>query len=118
MGRRTTCSTRLVQLLDGMANTLVAAGHGGCPFCAHSLIVVTRHRCAPRDRSAPAPARSRQDAGMATATHGPTHRLDLADPTARGGHAVVPAADPEEGIVLDRPAFYHGGGGQPPDTGV
>src|SRR5919199_1552592 len=27
-------------------------------------------------------------------------------------------ADPEAGIVLDRPAFYPGGGGQPPDHGV
>ena len=28
------------------------------------------------------------------------------------------AADPENGIVLDRSAFYPGGGGQPPDHGV
>jgi Ser-tRNA(Ala) deacylase AlaX len=28
------------------------------------------------------------------------------------------AADPEHGIVLDRSAFYPGGGGQPPDEGV
>ena len=28
------------------------------------------------------------------------------------------AADPEQGIVLDRSAFYPGGGGQPPDEGV
>jgi misacylated tRNA(Ala) deacylase len=30
----------------------------------------------------------------------------------------VLSADPEEGIVLDRSAFYPGGGGQPPDHGV
>ena len=28
------------------------------------------------------------------------------------------ASDPDEGIVLDRSAFYPGGGGQPPDHGV
>ncbi len=28
------------------------------------------------------------------------------------------ASDPEDGIVLDRSAFYPGGGGQPPDRGV
>jgi misacylated tRNA(Ala) deacylase len=27
-------------------------------------------------------------------------------------------ADPDRGIVLDRSAFYPGGGGQPPDHGV
>ena len=31
--------------------------------------------------------------------------------------AVVEAADPERGVVLDRTAFYQGGGGQPADTG-
>src|SRR5262249_42217881 len=30
----------------------------------------------------------------------------------------VLAADPEAGIVLDRSAFYPGGGGQPPDHGL
>jgi misacylated tRNA(Ala) deacylase len=30
----------------------------------------------------------------------------------------VLSADPDEGIVLDRSAFYPGGGGQPPDHGV
>jgi misacylated tRNA(Ala) deacylase len=30
----------------------------------------------------------------------------------------VVAVDPEQGIVLDRSAFYPGGGGQPPDHGV
>ena len=32
--------------------------------------------------------------------------------------AIVLAADPDDGIVLDRSAFYPGGGGQPPDHGV
>jgi misacylated tRNA(Ala) deacylase len=47
----------------------------------------------------------------------PTHRLELADSTLRDWDAVVLRAD-DEGIVLDRSAFYPGGGGQPPDTGV
>jgi misacylated tRNA(Ala) deacylase len=47
-----------------------------------------------------------------------THRLDLDDPTLREWDAVVVGADPERGIVLDRSAFYPGGGGQPPDEGV
>ena len=55
---------------------------------------------------------------MATAAHGHTHRLDLADATVREWDATVLAADPEQGIVLDRSAFYPGGGGQPPDSGV
>jgi misacylated tRNA(Ala) deacylase len=46
-----------------------------------------------------------------------THRLELADQTLREWDAVVLAASPE-GIVLDRSAFYPGGGGQPPDHGV
>jgi len=46
-----------------------------------------------------------------------THRLELDDQTLREWEAVVLAADPE-GIVLDRSAFYPGGGGQPPDQGV
>jgi misacylated tRNA(Ala) deacylase len=46
-----------------------------------------------------------------------THRLDLADATLREWEAVVVAAG-EDGIVLDRSAFYPGGGGQPPDRGV
>ncbi|MDQ2751170.1 MAG: alanyl-tRNA editing protein [Actinomycetota bacterium] len=50
--------------------------------------------------------------------HGHTHRLDLADATVREWDAVVLAADAETGIVLDRSAFYPGGGGQPPDRGV
>jgi misacylated tRNA(Ala) deacylase len=46
-----------------------------------------------------------------------THRLDLVDPTLREWDAIVVGAD-ERGIVLDRSAFYPGGGGQPPDEGV
>jgi misacylated tRNA(Ala) deacylase len=52
---------------------------------------------------------------------GRTHRLDWADPTLREWEAVVLWSDPgnpEAGIVLDRSAFYPGGGGQPPDEGV
>lgn len=46
-----------------------------------------------------------------------THRLDLADQTLREWEATVLASGPD-GIVLDRSAFYPGGGGQPPDNGV
>jgi misacylated tRNA(Ala) deacylase len=46
-----------------------------------------------------------------------THRLELEDQTLREWDAVVLASGPE-GIVLDRSAFYPGGGGQPPDHGV
>ena len=55
---------------------------------------------------------------MSTGAHGHTHRLDLADATVREWDATVLAVDPEQGIVLDRSAFYPGGGGQPPDEGV
>lgn len=55
---------------------------------------------------------------MGVTTHGRTFRLDLADPTLREWGCTVLAADPETGIVLDRSAFYPGGGGQPPDRGV
>jgi misacylated tRNA(Ala) deacylase len=55
---------------------------------------------------------------MASDLHGRTHRLELADQTLREWDATVLAADPEVGIVLDRSAFYPGGGGQPPDHGV
>ncbi|MGI8532419.1 MAG: alanyl-tRNA editing protein, partial [Geodermatophilaceae bacterium] len=51
-------------------------------------------------------------------SHAPTERLDLADSTLREWEAVVVAADAEQGVVLDRSAFYPGGGGQPPDHGV
>jgi len=50
--------------------------------------------------------------------HGHTHRLELTDQSVREWDATVGAADPEFGIVLDRSAFYPGGGGQPPDEGV
>jgi misacylated tRNA(Ala) deacylase len=50
--------------------------------------------------------------------HGHTHRLELTDQSVREWDATVIAADPEHGIVLDRSAFYPGGGGQPPDEGV
>jgi len=54
--------------------------------------------------------------------HGRTQRLELADQTLREWDATVlhttgPPGD-EPGIVLDRSAFYPGGGGQPPDHGV
>ena len=47
-----------------------------------------------------------------------TERLELRDPTLREWGAVVLDSDRETGIVLDRSAFYPGGGGQPPDHGV
>jgi misacylated tRNA(Ala) deacylase len=46
-----------------------------------------------------------------------THRLELDDQTLREWDAVVLDSS-AEGIVLDRSAFYPGGGGQPPDEGV
>jgi misacylated tRNA(Ala) deacylase len=46
-----------------------------------------------------------------------THRLDTGDQTLREWDATVLEAGPD-GIVLDRSAFYPGGGGQPPDQGV
>lgn len=55
---------------------------------------------------------------MALHTHGRTERLELADQSLREWSAVVLASDAGEGIVLDRSAFYPGGGGQPPDQGV
>src|ERR671929_1578357 len=55
---------------------------------------------------------------MGITSHGRTSRLDLADPTLREWTCTVLSADPEQGIVLDRSAFYPGGGGQPPDHGV
>src|SRR6184192_2089772 len=55
---------------------------------------------------------------MGVTQHGRTHRLDLAEPDLREWECTVLSADPEQGIVLDRSAFYPGGGGQPPDHGV
>ena len=46
-----------------------------------------------------------------------THRLDTGDQTLREWDATVLESSPD-GIVLDRSAFYPGGGGQPPDHGV
>jgi misacylated tRNA(Ala) deacylase len=53
--------------------------------------------------------------------HGRTHRLDWEDASIREWDCTVlwsDPGDPEAGIVLDRSAFYPGGGGQPPDHGV
>jgi misacylated tRNA(Ala) deacylase len=50
-----------------------------------------------------------------------TVRLDLLDSTIRDWDALVVSSDPndpEGRIVLDRSAFYPGGGGQPADHGV
>jgi len=58
---------------------------------------------------------------MGVTQHGRTERLDLADPTLREWESTVvwsDQANSEAGIVLDRSAFYPGGGGQPPDHGV
>jgi misacylated tRNA(Ala) deacylase len=52
-----------------------------------------------------------------TETQWRTHRLELDDQTLRDWDARVLAVT-EDGIVLDRSAFYPGGGGQPPDEGV
>jgi misacylated tRNA(Ala) deacylase len=54
---------------------------------------------------------------MGTDHHGRTARLELDDQSLREWDAVVLDAGPEE-IVLDKSAFYPGGGGQPPDHGV
>ena len=54
---------------------------------------------------------------MSDETHGRTARLELADQTLREWDATVLESSPE-GVVLDRSAFYPGGGGQPPDHGV
>jgi misacylated tRNA(Ala) deacylase len=53
--------------------------------------------------------------------HERTHRLDWEDASIREWDCTVLWSDPgdaEAGIVLDRSAFYPGGGGQPPDHGV
>lgn len=54
---------------------------------------------------------------MGAHLHGRTERLDLASATLREWDATVLDSSPD-GIVLDRSAFYPGGGGQPPDHGV
>jgi misacylated tRNA(Ala) deacylase len=48
---------------------------------------------------------------------GRTHRLELADQTLREWEATVLDSG-SDGVILDRSAFYPGGGGQPPDHGV
>jgi misacylated tRNA(Ala) deacylase len=50
--------------------------------------------------------------------HVRTHRIELDDATVREWDATVLLSDPDQGIVLDKSAFYPGGGGQPPDEGV
>jgi len=55
---------------------------------------------------------------MGVTQHGRTYRLDLADPSTREWECTVLHSDPGDGIVLDKSAFYPGGGGQPPDHGV
>jgi misacylated tRNA(Ala) deacylase len=52
-----------------------------------------------------------------TEKHGRTTRLELTDQSLREWDATVLDSGPD-GIVLDRSAFYPGGGGQPPDEGV
>ncbi|GAA5073335.1 misacylated tRNA(Ala) deacylase [Thermocatellispora tengchongensis] len=54
---------------------------------------------------------------MTIDSHGRTQRLELADQDLRDWEAVVLEAS-AEGIVLNRSAFYPGGGGQPADQGV
>ncbi|GII57540.1 Ala-tRNA(Pro) hydrolase [Planotetraspora thailandica] len=54
---------------------------------------------------------------MGTDALGRTERLELADQTLRDWEATVLAATPD-GIVLNRSAFYPGGGGQPADQGT
>jgi misacylated tRNA(Ala) deacylase len=49
--------------------------------------------------------------------HGRTQRLELSDQALRSFEAVVLESAPE-GIVLNKSAFYPGGGGQPADQGV
>jgi len=47
-----------------------------------------------------------------------TERLELRDAALREWDATVLDSDRATGVVLDRSAFYPGGGGQPPDHGV
>ncbi|MEO3810209.1 alanyl-tRNA editing protein [Sphaerisporangium sp. B11E5] len=54
---------------------------------------------------------------MSSDVHGRTRRLELSDQNLRDFEATVLASSPD-GIVLDRSAFYPGGGGQPADHGV
>jgi misacylated tRNA(Ala) deacylase len=73
------------------------------------------------EREATSRTGSRLQGPMGPAHTGHTHRLDWEDPTLREWDCTVvwsDAADPDSGIILDRSAFYPGGGGQPPDHGV
>lgn len=54
---------------------------------------------------------------MASDSHGRTQRLELTQQDLREFEARVLDVS-EDGIVLDRSAFYPGGGGQPPDQGT
>jgi misacylated tRNA(Ala) deacylase len=54
---------------------------------------------------------------VGTDAHGRTARLELTDQSLREWDATVLESSPE-GVVLDRSAFYPGGGGQPPDHGT
>ncbi|MQA77829.1 MAG: alanyl-tRNA editing protein [Streptosporangiales bacterium] len=54
---------------------------------------------------------------MTTDHMGRTHRLEVFDADVREWEATVLDVS-DEGVVLDRSAFYPGGGGQPPDEGV
>jgi len=54
---------------------------------------------------------------MAGGAYGRTTRLELDDQTLRTWDATVLESSPDA-IVLDRSAFYPGGGGQPPDHGT
>src|SRR5690606_6035946 len=54
---------------------------------------------------------------LPTDLHGRTQRLELSDQNLRDFEAVVLDATPE-GIVVNKSAFYPGGGGQPADHGV
>src|SRR4051794_6288211 len=63
------------------------------------------------------PCRPDYAAAMTATPHLHTQRLELDDQTLREWDATVLKSD-GEGLVLDRSAFYPGGGGQPPDEGV
>ena len=69
----------------------------------------------PRSRRPPRPRGVGRGSRLPSVSR--THRLDLDDQTLREWDAVVLDSGPD-GIVLDRSAFYPGGGGQPPDHGV
>src|SRR6266536_356372 len=74
-----------------------------------------RHRGG-RQTATSASSRCLLGSGSVSETQWRTHRLELDDQTLREWDAVVLAAVPD-GIVLDRSAFYPGGGGSRPTTG-